>query len=86
MVKYEICFGNYGREIVEVEEETTDYGALIDLMIDSMESKEETGDFIEWEQTRESGNEDGYFEDEYITGGNHGLILYHGGNLYINKL
>lgn len=86
MIKYEVIFGYYGNEIIEMEERTTDYGAIVDILIDRLEEKERKGVFIEWEDTQESGNPDGHYEDEYITGGNHGLILYHGGMFYIKEV
>lgn len=85
MVKYEVIF-DYYREIVEVEEETTDYSTIIDLLIDKLEEEGNTSCFIPYQDTQESGCYGGAYEDEYIIGGNHGLILYHGGNLRINLL
>ena len=85
MVKYGVSFGYYDKEIIEMEERTTDYGSIVDILIDRLEENGYNG-FIEWEETQESGNKDGYYDDEYITGGNHGLVLYHGGIFYIEEI
>lgn len=82
MVKYLVIFG-YLSEIVEVEEETTDYGSIVDILIDRLEEKEE-GFFLNWSDTIEEGGE--HYEDEYVIGGNHGRLLYHGGNFRIEKV
>jgi hypothetical protein len=84
MVKY-VVYYNYCKEVVEVEEETTDYGAILDMAIDQIEARGETGYFLEWTETVEDGNMEGYYADEYVVGGNHGLLLYHAGNFRIEK-
>ena len=86
MKKYEVIFGGgYGtREVVEVEEETTDYGAILDILIDRLEEEGKEGYFISWEETSEEGGQ--YNDDEYVIGGNHGRILYHGGMFQINLI
>lgn len=66
MTKYKVIFG-YFSELVEVDEPTTDYGAILDCAIDQLER-------------------DGITGDAYITGGNHGLNLYHGGNFMIERV
>lgn len=85
MQHYEIIF-DYNLEILTVEEETTDYGGLVDILIDKLE--EEYGSdsrfFVPPENTIENGGD--VHEDEYIIGGNHGLLLYTGGNFNIAPL
>ena len=80
MVKYEVCFGGgYGEtQVVEMEDRTTDYGAIVDTLIDNLEESGRKDCFIEYDETEEEGGE--IFEDEYVTGGNHGLLLYTGVN------
>lgn len=80
-----VCFGYYGKKIVE-HEETTDYQAILDIAIDEMEERGETGYFIDFCDTKESGNEGGYESDMYVTGGNHCLLLYTGGMLNIIEI
>lgn len=80
MVKYGIVYG-YDMEVIEVEERTTDYGSLLDIAIDKMEEKG-FNVFVTWEEIEKE--EIG--EDLYVTGGNHGLNLYHGGNFRIIEL
>lgn len=74
-VAYRVTFG-YQSEIVYMDDETTDYGAILDACIDKLESEGKTGCFV---------NPDEYNEDEYVIGGNHGLALYTGGNFSIDK-
>lgn len=85
MVKYKVFFA-YFDEVVEMEEETTDYGLIVDKLIDSLEERGCDGCFVPYEETKESGNLDGCHEDEYITGGNHGLNLYHAGSFGIELM
>lgn len=86
MVKYLVIFG-YFSEIVEVEEETTNYQELIDILIDRLEEEGKEGCFIRWEEAISNGFEDGkYYDDEFSEGGNHGRLLYHGGNFRIEKV
>lgn len=85
MVKYKVFFA-YFNEVVEMEEETTDYGAIIDKLIDSLEERACDGCFVPYEETKMSGNPDGCYDDEYVTGGNHGLNLYHAGNFRIESI
>lgn len=82
MTKYRVIFG-YFSELVEVDEPTTDYGAILDLAIDQLESDGCMGVFI----TDEDIECDGITDDAYITGGNHGLnSFYHGGNFMIERV
>lgn len=83
MVKYLIIF-DYFSEIVEVEEETTDYRALIDILIDRLEEEGKEGSFVSLSETFEEGGD--IHEDKFVIGGNHGRLLYHGGNLRIEKV
>ena len=81
MTKYRVIFG-YFSELVEVDEPTTDYGAILDLAIDQLESDGNMGVFI----TDEDIERDGITDDAYITGGNLGLFLYDGGNFMIERV
>ena len=83
MVKYLVIFG-YFSEVVEVEEETTNAQELLDICIDRLEEQGNEGCFISWKDTIEEGGE--HYEDEYIIGGNHGRLLYHGGNFRIEEM
>lgn len=86
MAKYKISFGTFPGEehIVEVEEPTTDYGALIDILIDRLEAEGRKDCFRDPDDTKELGGD--IYEDEYVIGGNHGLLLYHGGNFFIYQV
>lgn len=81
MTKYRVIFG-YFSEIVTVDEPTTDYGTILDLAIDQLESNGNMGVFVSDEDIERDGTTD----DMYITGGNHGLNLYHGGNFMIERV
>lgn len=85
-MKYEVIYGNgtawVSKEIVEVDEPTTDYGAILDIAIDQMEERGETHQFVSWEEIER----DGIYEDEYVTGGNHGLNLMHYGTFEIREV
>lgn len=87
-MKYVLRYGNgtawLSQEIVEIEEETSDYGVVLDKAIDQMEERGETGQFIEYEDTVEGGGD--IYEDEYVVGGNHGLILLHHGSFEIEPV
>lgn len=79
---------NYTSEIIEVDsnydwmyENPQD---LIDTLIDRLESEGKTGCFIDWTETVDEGGE--HYEDEYVVDGNHGLLLYHGGNFMIEEV
>ena len=65
-----------------MDDSTTDYQSIIDALIDQMESEGNTG----YLYTLDEVEEEGWNEDEYVIGGNHGLALYHGGNLHIEDL
>lgn len=81
MTKYRVIFGYYS-ELVELEEPTTDYGAILDIAIDQLESAGCMGVFV----SDDDIECDGITDDAYITGGNHGLNLYHGGNFMIKRV
>lgn len=86
MAKYKVIFGVYPSEehILEIDEPTTDYGALVDILIDQLEAEGRKNCFIDPDDTKELGGE--IYEDEYVIGGNHGLLLYHGGNFLIQEV
>lgn len=88
MVTYIVYFGNgtawLSQESVTLEESTTDFGAIIDMAIDQVEEKGYEGYFLNPSELVENGGE--IYPDEYIIGGNHSRILYHGGNLIIEKV
>ena len=62
----------------------------LDLIIDHLENEELEGWFIDVSIDNNDyiidteGNK--YYDDEYVTGGNHGKYLYHGGNFRMEKL
>ena len=88
MTRYKVQYGSgtawLNEEIVEVDEPTTDYGAIVDMAIDQIESRGEEGVFIDWKDTVEEGGE--HYEDEYVVGGNHGRLLLHYGQLNIELI
>lgn len=83
MVKYRVYY-SYFSDVVEASEETTDYGAIVDLLIDKLEEDGCEGVFLDPEQTQEEGGD--IYPDEYISGGNRGRLLYHGGNFHIQLI
>ena len=84
IVEYRISFGGgYGEShIIQTEEETTDYKALIDILIDRFDEQGRGDCFL----TLEEVESEEYPSDTYIIGGNYGSILYTGGNLNIEKI
>lgn len=62
----------------------------IDFIIDYLEDKGLEGWFINVDIDNEDYiidmEENKYYSDEYIIGGNHGKYLYHGGNFRIEEL
>ncbi len=77
--------------IYYVATDTADEG--LDIIIDYLENAGKSGNFINADDILIheddyiidiEGNK--YFSDEYIIGGNHGLVLYHGGNFRIEEL
>ncbi len=87
MKTYKISFGNgtawLETEIVKVEDYEHEQDA-IDKMIDKLESEGKEGLFLTENDLIENGGD--HYDDEYIIGGNHGRILYHGGELRIEQL
>mgnify|MGYP000886263739 FL=1 len=87
MKKYKINFGNgtawLNTEIVEVEDYECEQDA-VDKMIDKLENEGSEGCFLDPSEITENGGT--YPDDEYIIGGNHDRILYHGGNFLIEKV
>lgn len=81
MTKHRVIY-SYFSELVTVDEPTTDYGAILDLAIDQLESDGNMGVFV----SDDDIERDGINDDMYITGGNHGLNLYHGGNFMIERV
>lgn len=93
MTYYEIIFGSgcyqCYRFVVKVDEPTTDYGALIDALIDY--GREHHYGFVVTEYEVVDDNTiriDGwdYHDDEYIIGGNYGDVLLHYGDCRINSI
>lgn len=72
---------DYTSDIVEMDDETSDYQAVIDKLIDDMETTGNTGYLIGLDEAEAE-----YSEDMYTIGGNHGLALIHNGNLNIEPL
>ena len=87
LIPYQVIWGNgtYQCETMEVllENSTTDYGAILDIVVDRLEEQGRTDCFIGDEETEEAGGD--IFDDEYVTAGNHGLNLYHHGDLRIEE-
>ena len=84
MVTYKVVYGLFGNfggftEDVVVDDITTDYGAILDMAIDQ---KVERGDMRNL-YTIDAVEEMGLNEDEYVIGGNEGLVLVHNGNFAI---
>lgn len=88
MTKYKVLYGSgtawLNEEIVEVDEPTTDYGAILNIAIDQIEARGEENAFITLNDTVEYGGK--YYEDEYVIGGNHGRLLLHHGELNIVQI
>lgn len=83
--RFKITFGSglawtYIR-FVDVEDFESEQDA-VDTMIDQLEKDKEEGCFLTQDQI-DSGD---YYEDEYITGGNHGLFLHHHGVFNIEEV
>ncbi len=62
----------------------------LDILIDFLEDTEQLHYFIDiktWEDEYIiDSNDDKFYADEYIIGGNHGLVLYHGGYFKIDRV
>ena len=75
---YEIVYG-YQMAIVKTDWPTSDYGALVDILIDNLEKDGVKEPYLlSVDQAEAELN-----EDEYVIGGNHGLALVHNGNFNI---
>lgn len=72
---------NYGfSETVAMDDETSDYQEIIDVLIDQLEAEGSEGCFISDSELDE------YPEDEYVIGGNHGRALETHGILDIQPI
>ena len=78
---YEIVYG-YQMAIVQTDWPTTDYGALVDILIDNLEKEGVKEPYL----LQLDKAEEEYNEDEYVVGGNHGLALIHNGNFNITPI
>lgn len=100
---YEVLFGSGGywmnRYVIKTDYPTTDYGALVDALIDYLEENDKPGLFdymsegYEWDHDGNGENlvsrtdpTDIIYADEFVVGGNHGLALMHYGDLRINDI
>ena len=77
---YRVVYG-YQSEVVPMDDETSDYQAVLDACIDMKEARGDKDLY-----TYDEIEEEGWNEDEYVTGGNHGLALYTGGNFMIEPI
>jgi len=85
MKNYKIVFGSglvYPHEFLIAAEGFECEQDAIDILINQLESKGYHGLFL----TQEDIDSGAYGEDEYITGGNHGLYLHHNGSLIIEEV
>lgn len=99
MAYYEIIFGSgfyeCYRYVMQTEEPTTDYGALIDVLIDYL-VEQNHGNVVDWDEYEWREDEDIIYEianpnceynnDMFVVGGNAGNILFHYGTFYINEI
>ena len=87
MKDYKITFGSGTHrpyvEKVTIEDFETEQDT-IDKLINKMEEEGNEGMFLAHNQLAENGGD--FHEDEYVIGGNHGRILYHGGILSIEEV
>ena len=94
MAYYEILFGSgsawCNRYVVKTEYPTTDYGALVDVLIDYAREKGYNFILTDYEYVNDDiirdsdGNEYNY--DEYVIGGNYGDAMIHCGEFRINEI
>ena len=96
---YEVVFGSGFAEcyryVLKVDEDTTNYGALVDVLIDYLVEKEHPS-ILDKDEYFYNANENAYvhkldhreiiYSDEYVEGGNCGDVLLHYGTLNINKI
>ena len=96
---YEILFGSgtawLNRYVVKVDEDTTDYGALTDCLIDYLAEHRHNGIL---DQSKYVWNDEGtilvskederevIYSDEFVQGGNCGDVLLHYGEFSINPI
>lgn len=71
----------YQSEVVPMDDETSDYQAVLDACIDMKEARGDKDLY-----TMDEVEAEGWYEDEYVTGGNRGLALYTGGNFNIEPI
>lgn len=94
MAYYEILFGSglawCNRYVVKTEYPTTDYGALVDALIDYAREKGYNFILTDYEYVNDDviRDSDGreYHSDEYVIGGNYGDIIIHYGEFRINEI
>ena len=94
MAYYEIIFGSgmawCNRYVAKTEYPTTDYGALVDALIDYAREKGYNFILTDYEYVNDDmirdldGNE--YNSDEYVIGGNYGDVIIHYGEFRINEI
>ena len=77
---YRVVYG-YQSEVVPMNDETSDYQAVLDECIDMKEARGDKDIY-----TMDEVEAEGWNEDEYVIGGNHGLALYTGGNFNIEPI
>lgn len=81
-VVYEVIYGNgspiLSVERVVVDEETNDLQSILDIAIDQISERDP-----DQLMTIEEVEQEGIYDDEYISGGNEGLCLHHYGTLDI---
>ena len=100
---YEVLFGSGGywmnRYVIKADYPTTDYGALVDALIDYLEENSMVGLFdydaegYKWDEENGGSNlvsktdpTDIIYSDTFVVGGNHGLVLMHHGDMRINEI
>lgn len=96
MTYYEIVFGSglawCNRYVMKTETPTTDYGALVDTLIDHLVEKGHNcilnRDEYSWDEGGNLRDEDGeiIYSDMYVVGGNCGDVLMHYGEFRINEI
>ena len=94
MAYYEILFGSglawCNRYVAKTEYPTTDYGALVDALIDYARENKYNFILTDYEYVNDDviRDSDGreYHSDEYVIGGNYGDVIIHYGEFRINKI
>lgn len=96
---YEVIFGSgfyeCYRYVLKVDEDTTNYGALVDVLIDYLVEKEHPS-ILDKNEYFYNANENAYvhkldhreiiYSDRYVEGGNYNDVLLHHGDFRINKI